>query len=126
MLFRSTGNPSDLPNTSSIQKQITYGKHIAEHIQEVAREDVYNAFIMPYNAAGGEKAKFVSVGTADWEQYSSQTPNYAYVLGLLLDTKWLLAEYTRHNDAEIERLATLIEQSLISYRESENNDRLGS
>lgn len=121
-----TGNPSDLPNTSSIQKQITYGKHIAEHIQEVAREDVYNAFIMPYNAAGGEKAKFVSVGTADWEQYSSQTPNYAYVLGLLLDTKWLLAEYTRHNDAEIERLATLIEQSLISYRESENNDRLGS
>lgn len=111
-----TGNPGDLPNTSSIQKQITYGKHIAETIQEVDTGNVYNAFIMPFKAAGDEKTQFVSVGTADWEQYTPNTPNYAYVLGLLLDTKWLLSEYSRHNETEIENMASLIEKSLSYYR----------
>lgn len=111
-----TGYPGDLPNTSSIQKQITYGKHIAEQLREVPVERVYNAFIMPFDGRGGASYKFVSVGTADWETYTPQTMNYAYVLGILLDTKWLLSEYSRHNSNEIERLADLIETSLRVYR----------
>jgi len=111
-----TGQPSDLPNTSSIQKQITYGKHIVENFQLEAKDDVFNAFIMPFNSLGGEKVKFVSVGTADWETYTSSTPNYAYVLGVLLDTKWIVTEYSKHNESEIEQLSEFIEQSLKKYR----------
>ena len=111
-----TDHPGDLPNTSSIQKQITYGKHIAEQMHEVDKRNVYNAFIMPFNSNGGNTAKFVSVGTADWELYTPQTLNYAYVLGILLDTKWLLTEYTKHNAFEIEKMANLIEYSLSNYR----------
>ena len=71
---------------------------------------------MPFNSCGGENTKFVSVGTADWERYTPQTLNYAYVLGILLDTKWLLTEYTRHDASEIEQMANLIETSLSQYR----------
>ena len=107
---------NDLPATSSIQKQITYGKHIAEQFDDIDSNEVYNAFIMPFDSDGGEQLKFVSVGTADWENYNSDTKNYAYVLGMLLDTKYLITEYVKHNQSEIEHLAETIETSLQYYR----------
>ena len=107
---------SDLPATSSIQKQITYGKHIAEQMQEVPANNVYNAFIMPYASDNDEMIKFVSVATADWETYNDKTKNYAYVLGILLDTKWLITNYVKHNNSDIERMAEAIEDSLEYYR----------
>lgn len=107
---------NDLPATSSIQKQITYGKHIAEQFDDVDSNEVYNAFIMPFDSGKGEVLKFVSVGTADWEKYGPDTPNYAYVLGILLDAKYLITEYVKHNQSEIEHLAETIETSLQYYR----------
>ena len=111
-----TGWTNDLPATSSIQKQITYGKHIAEQFDDIDSNEVYNAFIMPFDAEGGKLLKFVSVGTADWEKYNSDTKNYAYVLGMLLDTKHLITEYVKHNQSEIDYLAENIESSLQFYR----------
>lgn len=111
-----SGATCDLPATTSIQKQITYGKHIAEQIKEVEENKVYNAFIMPYDSKDSEKYKFVSVATADWETYDENTKNYAYVLGMLLDTKWLMSNYVRRNAAEIESLADEIEKSLSWFR----------
>ena len=113
--FGITEKASDLPQTSSIQKQITYGKHIAEHMNEVPIDNVFNAFIMPFNATD-EHMVFVSVGTADWEEYQADSANYIYVLGILLDTRWAITQYIRHNDQEIERLANLIESSLSNYK----------
>ena len=77
---------------------------------------IYNAFIMPYKSNNEEKIKFVSIGTAGWEHYNINTPNYAYILGLLVDTRWLITNYSRHSDLEIEKLASLIERSLYSTR----------
>ena len=37
---------------------------------------------------------------------------------MLIDTKWLISEYVRHNDHEIENLSKLIEESLSSFRKS--------
>lgn len=114
-----TGYISDLPATSSIQKQITYGKHIAEQMKEVPDNNVYNAFIMPYESKDDEIIKFTSVATADWETYNNTTKNYAYVLGILLDTRWLIANYIKHNMSEIENMADKIEKSLQYYRSLE-------
>lgn len=111
-----TNYVSDLPATSSIQKQITYGKHIAEQIQDVPVNNVYNAFIMPYESDTNEVIKFVSVATADWETYNDKTKNYAYVLGMLLDTKWLITKCARHSAIDIEKMADAIEKSLEYYR----------
>lgn len=110
-----TRDPRDLPNTSSIQKQITYGQHIAEKVDREHITDVFNAFIMPYNGGGISNIEFACVGTGDWLRYDNSTPHYAYVLGILMDTKWLMAHYIRHNNIEIAALAEKLETSLACY-----------
>lgn len=110
-----TGWVGDLPQTSSIQKQITYGKHIAR-MDEVQTNDVFNAFIMPFQSNTEETYKFVSVGTADWELYTADAMNYAYVLGILVDTKHLMSSYSKHNEIAIEQLSDLIEESLDKFK----------
>ena len=108
-----TKNIKDLPTTSSIQKQITYGKYIQTNF----KEDVYNAFIMPYKSINTDKYKFVGIATADWEKYDKDTCNYAYVLGILADTKWLISNITQYSMQEIEVLSALIETSLSEQKE---------
>ena len=115
--FGITGLSAHLPATSSIQKQITYGDYIsAKHFAE--RNDIYNAFVMPYAATEGEAPlKFVSIGTADWIEYSPETENYKYVLGILLDTKHIMQTYTRHNEREILDMSQMILEAISVYRE---------
>ena len=113
--FGVTGLTAHLPATSSIQKQITYGDYIATK-RFADRHYIYNAFIMPYSSQNDEVFKFVSVGTADWIDYSAETENYKYVLGILLDTKHIMQTYSRHNGKEILDLSQMILDSLQGYR----------
>ena len=79
--------------------------------------NTYNAFIMPFNARQWkceEPYKFVSVGTADWKPAESDK-NYDYVLGILMDTRYIIDTYTKHNSSEIVKLANLIDESLDNY-----------
>lgn len=109
-----------LPATSSIQKQIAYGDYIATN-QFAEKNSIYYAFIMPYSAQNDEEfLKFVSIGTADWINYSPQTENFKYILGILLDTKHIMRTYSRHNGKEILMLSQLILDSLRSYRNDNN------
>ncbi len=117
-----TKKPQHLPASSSIQKQITYGKYIdTQNICNNGSNNIYNAFIMPFdklNENTVDNYKVVSVGTADWEKYNKYTPNYKYVLGILLDTKHIINTYTGKNCAEIENMSNLIVTSLEKYRAS--------
>lgn len=114
--FGVTGNPMHLPATDSIQKQITYGEYVVNN-NMAEPSKVFNAFLMPFNSGESNMPyKFVSVGTADWKQYSEQTLNYNYVLGILVDTRFLLTQCTKHDFIEINRLCSLIEESLADYR----------
>lgn len=114
--FGITHNPMHLPATDSIQKQITYGEYISR--RGYAEPDkIFNAFVMPFKRNEGDLPyKFVSVGTADWKKYTEGTPNYNYVLGILLDTTYLIESYTRKSIPEIEAITQLIENSLATYR----------
>ncbi len=114
--FGITGLAKDLPATSSIQKQITYGDYISAR-QYADKSQIFNAFVMPYKAEpAGNPLKFVSIGTADWINYSQVTENYKYVLGILLDTRYIMNNYIRHNSKEILRMSKLISDSLMVYR----------
>lgn len=113
----------DLPNTSSIQKQITYGQHV-ESMNEVPKGNIYNAFIMPFNSAehgenGDYILRFVAVGSGGWETYEKpeDIPNYSYILGILLDTRHIVTSFSRHNSREIEKLADKIEESIAEYKQ---------
>ena len=114
-----TKNPNDLPSTSSIQKQITYARHIKEKFPEIAEDKIFSAFIMPSMLPPNIKAQVVSVGLTTWEKYTKTTPNYTYILGILMDTRWVISNFTRKNEMEIEHIATLIENQLSQYRFSE-------
>lgn len=119
-----TLNPMHLPATDSIQKQITYGEYaVQKGLAE--RNKIFNAFIMPFNARDGEPYRFVTVGTAEWKEYGPETANYEYILGMLVDTTYLLRTYTKHNFAEIEKLTALIEDSLTAYREQQGQANRG-
>ncbi len=117
--FGITGRPEHLPGSDSIQKQITYGDYVAERCF-APRNSIYNAFLMPYCAPAdnGAPFKFASVGMADWRTYGRETENYNYILGILVDAKYLVTTYARHNSTEIERLGALIEESLGRYRQA--------
>lgn len=114
--------PKHLPGTSSIQKQITYGEYIDKSPDfSFDTNNIYNAFIMPYDKTfmgDEENYKFVSVGTADWKKYDLSTPNYHYVIGILLDTRFVIESYSKHNLQEIETLSKIIKESLDNNKDS--------
>lgn len=115
-----TRNPLHLPGSSSIEKQIVYGEYVQTK-KDVPADRIYNAFVMPYDGGSeNEPYRFVSVGTADWKPYNDMSANYNYVLGILMDTRYLLEQYSKHNESEIEKLSELIVSSLAAYR-GENN-----
>ena len=113
---------SGLPNSTDIEKQIVYGEYIEKKKSSLSLDDnceVYNAFIMPFNSldekwqTNGEHYKFIGTATADWKGADEQNKlkNYEYVLGILMDTKFLIYNITKRNHSEIGRLAKLIEDS---------------
>jgi len=110
--FGVTRNPLHLPASSSIEKQIVYGEYIEQN-KGISADKIYNAFVMPYDGFSNEKHyEFVSVGTGQWKE---QTKNYEYVLGILMDTRYIINSYAKHNLKEIDELTELIETSLTDY-----------
>lgn len=88
-----TYNIGDLPGTSSIEKQITYGEYIAKNRTVDNLGDnvqVYNAFIMPYMGSDDEIVKNIGYGFSDWKYGENQ---YENIQGILIDTRWLLENY---------------------------------
>lgn len=115
--FGVSGNPADLPESSSINKQITYGEYIAtqERFRERYGDDVpvYNAFLMPYSALDnrfGTNDIFVNIGeaTGDWKISGHK---YERVQGILVDTRYLMYHYVGKPKNQIVALARSIESA---------------
>ena len=111
-----TRNPMHLPASSSSEKQIVYGEYVEANFG-ISRDKIYNAFVMPFDSGSeDEPYRFVSVGTADWKTYSAASANYDYVLGILMDTRYLIEQHSKHSASEIEKMSELIETSLTTFR----------
>ena len=120
-----TNNPAHLPESSSINKQITYAEYIAsqENIQEEYGETVpvFNAFIMPFNRndnAFSTDDVFASIGeaTADWKNGSH---DYERVMGIVIDTRFMMYNYYGSHTSKIIKMAETIDRAL-----AENAGRL--
>ena len=112
-----TGYPGDLPGSSSINKQITYGEYIytQRRFKEKYGEDVpvYSAFIMPYNANAnpfGLNEIYMNIGeaTADWKTIGHK---YEHVQGIVVDIRYLMHHYIGRPKNQIIRLAHSIEEA---------------
>lgn len=111
-----------LPETSSIQKQITYG-------DEVNKIDKYvrNAFIMPYNKELNrfkynhdaiildDQRNFAYIGfaTSSWRDNSKE---YDYVFSFLIDFNYLLNTYKNPKENDISLIFNEIENKLKKYK----------
>lgn len=110
--YGSTKKPSDLPKSSSINKQITYGEYIAEEVKfkdiHGPNMKVYNAFVMPFNALedSAEKIAYIGEATSSWKD---NTKEYERVQGILIDVKYVMSINMQQNEQEISKLATFIE-----------------
>lgn len=107
-LYRFGCNPDKpelLPNSSDINKQITYGEYI-ERTKGVPAERLYNAFIMPFNSVKNGFIMLDAVGNVvpgftgeignvaeavrDWKP---DPKKYERVQGIVMDTRYLMYNY---------------------------------
>ena len=120
--FGLTGKPKDLPGSSSVSKQITYGEYVAEKVvnEEWFRRkhgegfQVYNAFLMPFQGADERQDGGVAVMKAgqalSW--WKDNDRSYEKVQGILVDTKGLMKIAVRQDREEMASLAECIRREL--------------
>lgn len=110
-----TGKAWDLPESTSINKQITYGEYVANEEKFKKKHGdgmkVYNAFLMPFDSLKSKypnNPEILKVGEAvsNWKDNSEE---YQKIRGILIDIKTLMNINVRQEMKEIEKLAKLIE-----------------
>ncbi len=114
-----TQDVKDLPETQSIQKQITYGDYAYHNLNE---KKVRNAFILPYNKKlkcfvedtntlkynDGNLAYFGQAYT-DWRNIEDQK-DYEKVYAFGIDFNYLLKNYNKPDYVIIDSLCSKIEE----------------
>lgn len=112
-----TGRIGDLPESTSINKQITYGEYVmsGQKFREIHGVDmnVYNAFLMPFDSLKSKeykKLEMVRVGQAI-SNWKDNNEDYQKIQGILIDIKTLMNNNVRQDENEIMKLAELIEKS---------------
>ena len=114
--FGTTGNEGDLPTTTSIQKQITYGDNIICNLQKKENIScVYNAFIMPYNKLNNpfgyeSDLEYIGYSEANWR---NDALSHTRICAFLIDTKHLISVWSQGNCTEdIAKLIDEIERAV--------------
>ena len=82
-----------LPETSSVQKQLLYGKYVKEDIKKKAVDaKVYNAFIMPYNRLGKNKSEPYGKDFcySCYAQLEGDSSEYSTIYVFLIDLYYLV------------------------------------
>lgn len=113
---------NDLPETQSIQKQITYGDHVFNTLDKSDNPKVRNAFILPYNKKlenfandlntlkynDGNLAYFGQAYT-DWRN-TEDPKDYEKVYAFGIDFNYLLKNYNKPDYVIIDTLCKKIEK----------------
>ncbi|MBE6114490.1 MAG: LlaJI family restriction endonuclease [Erysipelotrichaceae bacterium] len=117
-----THNVDDLPETQSIQKQITYGDYIMNALGE---ENVRNAFIIPYDKElekfqedtnityyNNRVLAYIGYAYADWREGSNNSLAHDKIYTFLIDYNYLLRNYRKVDEEMIDTLcSTILERS---------------
>lgn len=113
-----TGKPWDLPGSTSINKQITYGEYVASQKQfkQIHGESmrVYNAFLMPFDSLSTKyhsNREMLRIGEAV-SKWKDNTEEYQKIQGVIIDIKKLMRIKVRQEESSIMELAELIEQAI--------------
>lgn len=97
--FGYTGAESDLPETTSIQKQITYGDYIKKNVTKYPIENIYNAFLMPYDKErevfkSDDNIQYVGFAKSTWKDNKT---DHELIHAFLIDLKHVVKTWSRYN-----------------------------
>lgn len=105
-----------IPETTSIQKQITYGEYV-KMMKSGKYENIFSAFIMPYsknknihNDVFNKDIEFVGIARAKWIDSAVETSRN--IAGILVDTKFLVNNWVRKDMDNINTIISVIEQNV--------------
>ncbi len=114
--FGYTFDKKDLPETTSIQKQITYGDFIKTNKMGDEIQKVRNAFILPYNKNSkynkyGFKKKIEYIGYSKTD-YRKGLEDHEIIHAFLIDLKYVVETWNKHNHFnDINELINQIEKA---------------
>lgn len=105
-----TADNRDLPETTSIQKQITYGDFIKNNKIDDEIQNIRNVFILPYNK---HVNKFGFSGNLEYIGYSKtnyrkNTETYEIIHTFLIDLKYVIE--TLNKQSRYDDIASLVRQ----------------
>lgn len=105
-----------IPETTSIQKQITYGEYV-KMMKPSIYEEIYSAFVMPYSKTANihkdrfnKDIEFIGVARAKWIDASGETNRN--IAGILLDTNFLINNWIKKNPDHISDIIEIIEDNI--------------
>lgn len=93
--YGETYNNNDLPESSSIQKQVYYGEYILKKFSK----DSINAFVLPYKSTSSSGVKNIGYAYLDNDKDKSKF-TYRRVEIILKDTKSLIDDFLEGNKAD--------------------------
>ena len=118
--YGTTFDPRDLPETASIQKQVTYGEYIKkmQESTEFIPGNIYSAFVMPYSKTRNryhdvlnKDIEYVATSYTKW--YEDDGSKNRRILNLLIDMKYLVDHFNQKNNIEnINKLITQIKENI--------------
>ena len=98
--FGVTNDKSDLPETQSIQKQITYAEDL---LKKTSNEKIYNVFIMPYNKSSnkfGVDKNLFRIGKS-YTSWHDEGYNYEHIHTFLVDLRYVVDNYLNGSSEEL-------------------------
>lgn len=105
--FGYTSDDNDLPETTSIQKQITYGDYIKRNVtlgsdgKSENFSHVYNAFLLPYNKnkngvfKSNKDIQYIGYAKSTWKD---NTQGHEFIYTFLIDLKHLVKMWDKGNN----------------------------
>lgn len=108
-----TADNRDLPETTSIQKQITYGDFIKNNKIGCAIKKVRNAFILPYNKNNNkfgfnENIEYIGYSKTDYRKGEEE---HEIVHAFLIDLKYVIGTWNKRNHGDdVKNLVDQIEE----------------
>lgn len=125
--FGTTNEASDLPETTSIQKQITYGDYLKKN-SNIKVNDIRNAFILPYNMCSNkfntnELIHYIGFSVAEWKENTEN--KYESIYAFLIDMKHVIQLWNKHNhENDIDTLINLIEDAVKAKENLETKGKI--
>lgn len=100
--FGYTGREEDLPETTSIQKQITYGDYIKKNVTKVHIDHIYNAFLLPYDKTRAtfespDNIQYIGFAKSSWKDNKA---NHELIHSFLIDLHHVVRTWNRMSHDE--------------------------